>query len=68
MSRIGQLNELRALRADVDRLTKLTDEMASQILRHAQMHHTLLDRILALEQKRGPGRPRNDERKPTGSD
>lgn len=62
MSRIGQLNELKALRA-------LAESSADTVLRQAALIDRLVDRVLAAEQritaleaKRGPGRPPNNER------
>ncbi len=74
MSRIGQLLELKALRAEVEALKKPTEaqrDYNSILLKHGTQHAARLDalenslvcileRLDALEVKRGPGRPKND--------
>jgi DNA-binding FrmR family transcriptional regulator len=76
MSRITQLAEMRALREEVDALKKALEsqrECNSILLKHGTQHearlaalenivHTMLERLEALEAKRGPGRPKNDDR------
>ncbi len=64
MSRIGQLNELKALREDVEALKRQTLDMARAL---AALANDSTARLEAPEAKRGPGRPRNDERIPAGS-
>lgn len=62
MSRIGQLLELKAQRADAEALKQRCDllEERAQILLNRYLE--LLARIESLEAKRGPGRPKNDDR------
>lgn len=60
MSRIGQLIELKALRAEVEELRRFINaqrENNSILLKHMTQHQA---RIEALEAKRGPGRPKNE--------
>ncbi|HNE33141.1 MAG TPA: hypothetical protein PK365_12240 [Nitrospira sp.] len=53
---------------DIEDLKRLLEMSSSSLLRQAALIDKLTDRVIALEQKRGPGRPKNEDRKPVGSD
>lgn len=62
MSRIGQLIELKALRQESELLRGRIASVETRYDYILAKYIVLLERVEALEAKRGPGRPKNDER------
>lgn len=64
MSRIGQLIELKALRQESELLRERIASVETRYDYILAKYIVLLERVEALEAKRGPGRPKNDAREP----
>jgi len=60
MSRIGQLIELKALRQDTETLRERMASVENRADYILAKYLALLERVEALEAKRGPGRPKNE--------
>lgn len=57
MSAITRAAQHGQMLKDVEDLKKLMDAASASILRQAALIDKLTDRVIELEQKRGPGRP-----------
>lgn len=57
MSAITRAAQHGQMLKDIEELKKLMDSAASSLLRQAALIDKLTDRVIELEQKRGPGRP-----------
>lgn len=53
---------------DIESLKQRADVAEQTMAQALEVVSKLTDRLIALEQKRGPGRPKNEDRKPVGSD
>lgn len=65
MSAIQRAIQHAEMAKDIAELKRLQEMTGSTLLRQAVLIDKLTDRLIALEQKRGPGRPKNEDRKPT---
>ena len=53
---------------DIESLKQRADVAEQTMAQALEVVSKLTDRLIALEQKRGPGRPKNEDRKPPSCD
>lgn len=63
----GKLAAHRDLIADVEKLKRLYELCSDQVLRQSLLIDALTERTLKLEEKRGPGRPKNERIAPSSN-
>jgi len=62
MSRITQLAEMRALREDVNNANKRCAMLEVEMATLVEAYNRLVSQVHEAQAKRGPGRPKNDDR------